>query len=98
MNSPERPLDPPEETIILEPEFERIPPVQGTLESRVSAMILHISSHNAFDKGDLITLLKDVNKTIRQADDNFKSIAEITFQVDTAINEVRSAMYQGKQA
>ena len=95
---PERELDPPEETIRNEPPFERIPPIQGTLESRVSAMILHISSHNSFDKDMLITLLKDVNKAIRQADHNFRSITDTCSMIDAEIERLKSLPIGSKQA
>ena len=75
-----------------EPCFERIPPVQGTLESRVSAMILHISSHGSFDKGDLIELLKDCNKTIRKADDNFRSIVDTCTMIDNEIERLKGTV------
>ena len=98
MTDQEPPLDPPEATVAHEPEFERIPPIQGTLESRVSAMILHVATHNSFDKRELIELLKDVNNAIRQADENFKSIVSLADAIDYDIELLKNLKVGRKQA
>jgi hypothetical protein len=74
-----------------EPEFKRQPVIQGTLESRVSAMILHISSHGSFDKEDLIDLLKDVNKVIREESQQIDRLDDLCERLENTTSGRRQA-------
>ena len=69
-----------------------------SLTSRVSAAILHITRSNAFDRADLIQLLKDVNITLRRADDQFKSIVSIADDMDDVLDDLKRSSMTRRQA
>ncbi len=68
------------------------------LQYRVSAMITHISDHNSFDKSDLLRLLKDVNKELVRADDNFRSIVDTCTMIDNEIERLKNTSFGRVQA
>ena len=90
----DRDLDPPEETIRPEPDYDEtrqhaiddvyhigtLPNVEDSfsLDKRLTMMINHISDQNHYDKRQLINLLKDCAKFVKHTESMSESIVSLT--------------------
>jgi hypothetical protein len=109
MNStPERPLDPPEATIVSEPEFERDPLSLQMIDAKVvigsflaERIHLALKLYDETDSADVDvwhSLLKEAIPEIDKTHELAGKVLNISESIERLTNQLQSSPYQGSQA